>query len=656
MGTDASDNRIGTILRLSRLGGAVVLTVFGIVFHDRLHDTPYRAAEYAVFLSAYLLVGAPVVLGALRNIVRGRVFDELFLMSVATIGAIVIHQMAEAVAVMFFYAMGEYVQDLAVGRSRRSISSLLGLRPDSARLLAADGPLPVRPEEVAVGSTIEVWPGERVPLDGEVVDGQTSVDTSALTGESVPRMVGAGDGVLAGFVNGAATIRVRVTRPYAESSVARILELVETAAERKAPTERFFSRFAAVYTPIMVGIAAAVAFIPPLVVPGATLGVWVYRALVVLVISCPCALVVSIPLGYFGGIGGAARRGILIKGASFVDTLRDVRTVVFDKTGTLTRGVFRVTKVVTRNGFRSDELLRRASLAEANSTHPVAGALRDAWAATAPPSDPGSPAAAVTEVREERGYGVTATVDGRRIIAGSDRLLHREGIVHTDCEAEGTVVYVVVDSTYAGYLLVSDEIRPEAARAVTELRAAGVDRIVMLTGDNRHIAERVAREAGIDEYVAELLPEEKVAEVERISGELDSGKRLAFVGDGINDAPVLMRSDVGFAMGALGSEAAIEAADIVVLDDSLDRVPEALDIARFTRTVVWQNIVLALGVKAAFLALGAAGVASMWEAVIADVGVSLLATLNATRTLARRERRGHRERRRADAGVAVDRR
>jgi Cd2+/Zn2+-exporting ATPase len=623
---EQGDQRSGHTVRLLRLCLGLLLTGSGLLFQPALHATAYHWAEYLVLLSAYLLVGAPVLWSAVRNIIHGRVFDEMFLMSIATLGAIALHELTEAVAVMLFYAVGEYFQDMAVERSRRAVTSLMDLRPDTARIVDSGRPAEVDPREVAVDSVIGVLPGERIPLDGEVVAGESTVDTSALTGESVPRSIAQGDSVLSGFVNESGKIRIRVTKRFEESSVSRILELVEKADSRKAPTERFISRFAAVYTPIVVGIAAAVALLPPLLLPGALFADWIYRALVVLVISCPCALVLSIPLGYFGGIGGASRNRTLIKGANFIDVLNDVHTVVLDKTGTLTEGTFRVTRTVPRNGRSPEEVLRWAATAEAHSTHPIARSIRDAFTGDIDPD-------AVTEVQEEKGYGVTAAAAGHRILSGSDKLLHREGIEHSDCETEGTVVYVVLDGVYIGYLLIADELKAEAARAITSLRALQVERIVLLTGDNRHIAEHVARELGIGEYHAELLPEEKVAEVERLKGELPRGKRLAFAGDGINDAPVLMSADVGFAMGALGSDAAIEAADVVLMDDRVDRIPAALSTARFTRRVVLQNIALALTVKAAFLTLGVFGIATMWEAVIADVGVTLLAVLNAMRTL-----------------------
>ena len=733
-------------MRPARMGLAAALTVGGMVFEERMHAMPSPILEYAVFLTAYLLVGGPVVFRALVNILRGRVLDELFLMSAATIGAVVIHELPEAVSVMFFYAVGEYVQDLAVGRSRRSIASLMDLRPDSARIIDERGRASeVPPERVKVGAEVEVRPGERVPLDGEVISGTSLMDTSALTGESVPRSVSPGKGVLAGFVNDSATIRIRAAKPFAESSLSRIFELVEDAAARKAPTEKFISRFASVYTPVVVGIAVLAAFLPPLLLPGISLADSVYRALVVLVVSCPCALVISVPLGYFGGIGGASRRGILIKGANYVDALKDVAVVAADKTGTLTKGVFKVTRKAACDGFQPEDVLRLAAAAEAHSAHPIGASIRDAWrecagregasgragaarAGQAAGDEGAGPflsdaeefsgegasgragqAASVSagaaragqaaglpgirapdEVREEKGFGVIVQTGGRRIMAGSDRLMRREGIAFPDAlntrgkveerpdekadesadesagtrargrargradekaeakaEAKnalpadsapghaigGTVVYVAVNRVCAGYLVIADELKDEAAAAVKNLRSAGVERVVMLTGDNEDAARAAAGRLGLDGWYAGLLPEEKAAKVEEISAALPRGKRLAFVGDGINDAPVLMRADVGFAMGALGSDAAIEAADVVLMDDRVDGIPSAIRIARHTRSVVVQNICVALIVKLIFAALGAAGLAAMWEAVIADMGVSVLAVLNASRTL-----------------------
>lgn len=623
---DPVESRNKAVRHVGRIVLAMLLAGSGLVFRQQLQMTAFQWAEYLVFLSAYFLVGAPVLLSAVRNILRGRVFDEMFLMTVATLGAVAINELAEAVAVMLFYSVGEYIQSIAVGKSRRSISALMDLRPDTTRLVTESGVSEVVPETVGIDAIIEVRPGERIPLDGEIIMGNSLVNTSALTGESVPRLVASGDSVLAGFVNDSATIRIRVTKPYAESSVARILELVEAAASRKAPTEKIISRFAAVYTPIMVAIAAAVAFLPPLFIPGAVLGDWVYRALVVLVISCPCALVISVPLGYFGGIGGASRKGILIKGANYIDTLNDVSTVVVDKTGTLTMGVFRVTQTVPRNGFDAEELLRLAAAAEAHSSHPIAGSIREAYGKPPELQDGIS-------MKEEKGYGVIARVGKQEIMVGSDRLMHREDIEHTDCDIEGTVVYVACDRIYVGYIVIADELKAEAAQAMSDLHRLGVKQIVMLTGDNATVAAQTAKATGIDSWYAELLPEEKVAKLEELSAQLPKNEHLAFVGDGINDAPVLMRADVGIAMGALGSDAAIEAADVVLMDDRLDAISAAIRVAQHTQSVVVQNITMALLVKAGFLTLGAFGIATMWEAVIADVGVALLAVLNATRTL-----------------------
>jgi len=609
--------------QLLRLIVATVLFVVGSIFNRALHDTPYSLAEYIVLLSAYLLVGWPVLASAFENMLRGRLFNETFLMSVATIGAIAIHQLPDAVGVMLFYSVGEYLQDRAVDSSKRSIASLMDLRPDSARLIVGGERRVTSPAEVRVGEMIEVLPGERIPLDGEVIEGSSSVNTSSLTGESVPRRIESGSKVLAGFVNDEGRIVVRVEKRFDQSTAARILELVENAASQKAPTEKFITRFAAVYTPVVVAIALLVAFVPPLFVPGATLKEWIYRALVMLVISCPCALVVSIPLGYFGGIGRASRHKLLIKGSNYIDALTRVDAVVFDKTGTLTEGVFAVVDVVSRNGFSKDELLAWAAAAESHSSHPIARSIREA-------AGEGVPAA--EDIREVKGYGLVARVGDRRIAVGNDRLLHRENIVHTDCEVEGTIVYVAVDNVYAGYIVISDRIKKAAAKTVSELKALGVRTVAMLTGDDATVAARVAKEIGLDDYRAELLPDNKVSVLEEFMKDSRRKGAVVFVGDGMNDAPVLVRSDVGFAMGGLGSDAAIEAADVVVMDDDVARIPMALKIASFTRRIVIENIVLALAVKGIFIALGAFGAADMWEAVIADVGVSLLAVLNALRT------------------------
>ncbi len=609
---------------LVRIAVAGALFAVGTAFHDALHATPLSVAEYAVLLPAYALIGFPVLRSAFTGILRGQVFNEMFLMSVATAGAIAIHQIPEAVGVMLFYSLGEYFQDRAVAKSRRNISTLMDLRPDSARLVVDGRRETVPPASVAVGSLIEILPGERIPLDGSVTEGESYIDTSSLTGESVPRRVVPGDPVLSGCVNDEGKIIVRTEKTFAQSAASRILELVEDAAGRKAPTERFISRFAAVYTPVVVIGAALIAFVPPLLVPGASFADWAYRALILLVISCPCALVISVPLGYFGGIGGAARHKILIKGANYLDSLARSNTVVFDKTGTLTEGVFAVNRVVTRNGYTEDELLSWAAAAESHSSHPIARSIREACQAAAPTAE---------SVAEIKGHGVMARVEGHDVLIGNDRLLHRENIAHGDCDVPGTVTYIAVDGTYAGYLVVSDRVKANAAATVAELKALGVRRTVMLTGDDRAAAAKAAADTGIDAVYAELLPADKVERLEELLSAAPKGKTTVFVGDGMNDAPVLVRADVGIAMGGLGSDAAIEAADAVIMDDDIARVPHAIRIARFTRRVVVQNIVLAMAVKGAFIALGSFGAANMWEAVIADVGVALLAVLNSLRTV-----------------------
>lgn len=611
-----------------RLWVSGLLFLIGFLFHDQLHQTPHSWLEYAVLLTAYFLVGWPVIWKAVRNLLRGELFDENFLMTVATAGAIAIHQLPEAVGVMLFYAVGEYFQDQAVDRSRRSIKALLDIQPDYAHLKENGTTRKVRPQEVAVGELIVVKPGERVPLDGEVMSGESFVDTSALTGESVPRKVGAGERILAGMVNGAGLLTVKVTKPYGESSVARILHLVEEAGERKAPTEQYITTFARYYTPLVVGAAFLLAVLPPLVVPGAVFKDWLYRALVLLVISCPCALVVSIPLGYFGGIGGASRQGILIKGANYLEALTNTHTVVFDKTGTLTQGVFRVVEVVPRNGFTREELLTAAASAEVYSNHPIAHSLREAYGQEIP-SD------LVRDYQEIPAHGIRAVVAGKQVLAGNDRLMHREEIDHEDCTVQGTIVYVAIDRKYAGYIVIADELKADAKEGVARLKALGVERVLMLTGDDATVAARVAQEVGMDGFYAELLPEDKVARVEELLAEVPDRRRqkLIFVGDGVNDAPVITRADIGVAIRGLGSDAAMEAADVVLMDGAPSKLAQAIEIARRTKGIIRQNIGLALGVKAFFLLLGTFGVATIWEAVFADVGVTLLAVFNAARTL-----------------------
>lgn len=607
----------------------VVLFVGGLIFEEKLHNTPYSIGEYLVFIPAYLLSGWNVLTSAGRNILRGRFFDENFLMTIATLGAVAIHKLPEAVGVMLFFKIGELFQEFAVGRSRQSIRSLLEIRPDSANLKANGDIKKVSPETVAVGDIILVKPGEKIPLDGEIIDGNSQIDTSALTGESVPRTVKVGETVLAGTINQTGVLTVKVTKLFGESSISRILELVENARSKKAETEKFITKFASYYTPFVVFASLAVALIPPLFISGATNAdrfLWVYRALVLLVISCPCGLVISIPLGYFGGIGGAAKRGILVKGSTFLDTLTAVKTVVLDKTGTLTKGVFKVAQIVPTNGFSPTELMEIAAKVESQSNHPVAKSIMEAYGGKIDSSD-------VKDYEEIAGHGIRAKVNNQILLAGNDRLLHRENIPHDVCNAEGTVVHLAVDNRYAGYISIADELKEDAVQAIRDLKKAGVDRIVMLTGDNQAVAESVAKKLGLDSYLAELLPEGKVEAIEKLIDRSKKGDKIVFVGDGINDAPVLARADVGIAMGGLGSDAAIETADVVIMADAPSKVAEAIQIARKTHNIVWQNIIFAMLVKGIFIAFGAFGLATMWEAVFADVGVALAAIFNATRVL-----------------------
>ncbi len=606
--------------------------VAGIIYKEELHNTPYEIAEYFVFVTIYLLSGWGVLKTAALNIVKGQVFNEQFLMSVATLGAFAIHEMPEAVAVMVFYNVGEFFQDLAVHRSRRSIKSLLEIRPDHANLLSNGDVKEVSPEDIIVGDKILVKPGEKIPLDGEVIEGSSMLDTSALTGESVPRSVKEGEVVMAGMINKSGTLTVKVTKLFGESSIAKILDLVENATSKKAETEKFITKFARYYTPAVVFGAILVAVLPPLLVEGQLFSVWIYRALIMLVVSCPCALVISIPLGYFGGIGGASRRGILVKGSNYLDALTTVKTTVFDKTGTLTKGEFKVSEIITKNGYEESEVLRFAAYAEVNSNHPIAQSILEAYKNDVDQEKIGN----ITEIA---GHGIEAEVEGKIIIAGNDKLLHNKNIEHDVCDVEGTVVHVAVNSMYTGYIVISDTIKDDAVEAIKELKKLGVKRTIMLTGDNAFAAKSIAGKLNIDEVYAELLPEDKVSYIEKFISESSKGDKVAFVGDGINDAPVLARADVGIAMGALGSDAAVETADVVLMndtlssDDTLSSVPTSIRIAKKTRRIVWQNIIFALGVKLLFIIFAAFGLATMWEAVFGDMGVALIAILNATRVL-----------------------
>jgi Cd2+/Zn2+-exporting ATPase len=610
---------------LSFIIPAILLMVGGIVYHTLVHPPDYDVLEYVIFLLAYLLAGWGILGTAIKNIGHGRFLDEYFLMSMATVAAIAIGELPEAVGVMLFFRVGEFFQDLSILRARRSVKTLMQVRPDYANLVTDEGLTTVDPEAVNVGAIILVRPGEKVPLDGEVVEGDSMLDTSMLTGESVPRGVHPGDAVLAGCINGQALLSVRVTKKFGESSVAKIMELVEHAAEKKARTEKFITRFARYYTPIVVGSAVMVATIPP-IVTGDPFGDWIYRAAVLLVISCPCALVISIPMGYFGGIGGASRRGILIKGAQYLDVLAKVKTVVFDKTGTLTKGVFQVTSVVPAGTHSATELLHLVHQAEVHSSHPIAKSIIAACECGTEPSD-------IADYRVIPGSGVSARIGDCSIVACNDALLHHRDIAHEVCDVDGTGVHLVVDDIYGGHIVITDEIRPDAAEAVSQLRQEGVRRVIMLTGDSNDVAALVAAKLGLDDYHAELLPEDKVKAVADLETQHASDEKVAVVGDGINDAPMLARADVGIAMGGLGSDAAMESADVVIMTDHPSKLAEAIRIGKRTRGIVWQNIVFALGIKALFIGFGIAGMASLWMAVFADVGVALLAILNASRAL-----------------------
>jgi len=604
---------------------AIALFLAGIVLRY-IYPIGGAGLTLTLFATSYALVGWRVVRSAALNLIHGKLFDENLLLVIATAGAFAIREHPEAAGVMLFYTVGEYFQDLAVGRARRSVESLLSLKVDSAHRVSNSGTVDVPLEEVGIGDAIVVRPGERISLDGVVVSGRTTLDTSALTGESAPRRAGPGEEVLSGMLNLSDLLQVEVTKPVGESTLTRILELVEMAGARKAATERFITRFARVYTPAVVGLAVAIGVIPPLIGWG-SFATWGYRALVLLVISCPCALVLSIPLSYFGGIGKASRQGVLVKGSNFLDALAVVDVVAFDKTGTLTEGAFRVTSVVPADGWGEEDLLQLAAWAEEGSNHPIAAAIKAAYS-----GENGSEAVAQEEIA---GEGVVAKIDGKRILVGNDRMLHHFDIPHPRCDVPGTVAHVAVDGDYAGHLVIADAVKEDAPVAVRRLKDLGVRKVVLVTGDSAGVAAAVAERVGIDTWYAELLPAGKVGVIESLARESGSGAKLAFVGDGINDAPVIARADVGIAMGGLGSDAAIETADVVIMDDRPSKLADGIIIARRTKRIVWQNIVFALGVKIGFIGLGIAGRATMWEAVFADVGVALIAVLNAMRILKR---------------------
>lgn len=581
-------------------------------------------AKTTLLLAAFVVIGYDIVWTAIKNILHGEWFDEHFLMSIATIGAFGIGQYAEAVGVMLFYQVGEYFQSLAVNHSRRSIANLVAIKPTIANRLAADGTTEVvAPEAIQVGEHIVVKPGEKVPLDGVITTGDSYVDTSAITGESVPRAFHPGDELLSGTINQSGLLTLEVTKPYADSTVAKILDLVENASSQKAPTENFITRFAKVYTPIVVGIAAIMAIVPPLLF-GAPFGDWLYRALIFLVISCPCALVISIPLGFFAGIGTASKNGILVKGSNYLEALNDVQTVVFDKTGTLTQGNFSVTTVHSVDQ-QPDELLALAALVEQHSTHPIGQSI---LAANQTPLTK-----TLSDVQETAGHGISGQLNGQLLQAGKASWLQASGIATLTPSEVGTSVHVAYNNRYLGYIVIADTVKPDAQTAVAQLKHAGIRQTIMLTGDNQPVAQQVSDDLGIDSYQSELLPQDKVAAVAKLIEDRAANGKVVFVGDGINDTPVLARADVGVAMGGLGSDAAIEAADIVLMSDEPTKLATAISIAKYTRRIVWQNIIFALVVKGIFLLLGAFGIATMWEAVFADVGVTLIAILNALRIL-----------------------
>ncbi len=607
---------------------AAVLFGWQLFFEESSYVNPLGKWEMVIVLAGYLLAGWNVVTGAARTIRNGILFDENVLMVIATAGAIAIGAYAEAVGVMIFYKIGELLQNVSVARSRRSIRILLSAKPDRAWLKTASGFMSVPPEAVSVGDLILVKPGEKIPLDGTIVEGSSRLDTSALTGEPVPVSARVNDGVMAGQISINGALTVAVTRPFEESSIAKVMDLVENATARKAKTETFITTFARYYTPVVVAIAAVIALAPPLLA-GGDFQQWLYRALVILVISCPCALVVSIPLGYFGGIGRASKEGILVKGSNFIDALAAVKTVIFDKTGTLTRGVFHVNNVINLNGFSKKQLLEFAAAAEYQSNHPIAASILTAYRQRYGdlPTD------RISGHRDLSGQGVAARYDGHTVYVGNDHMLHTNDIAHHKCEFDNTVAHIAVDGRYAGYIAIGDRLRHDAESAVSDLRSQGVARVSMLTGDNQCAAEAVSRAIGLDDFTADLLPEDKVRMIEQLATKRSEDGKIAFVGDGINDAPVIARADVGIAMGGLGSDAAVETADVVLVNDSPTKVARAIAIARATRRIVWQNILLAFAVKGIFIAFGAMGLATMWEAVFADMGTALAAVANSTRIL-----------------------
>ena len=581
--------------------------------------------QIALFIISYIIVGGDVVKRAVKNIFKGQVFDENFLMSIATIGAFFIGEYPEGVAVMLFYQVGELFQSYAVGKSRKSIASLMDIRPDYANVKKGDELVKVDPDEVQIGDIIVIKAGEKIPLDGKVIEGSSMIDTSALTGESVPREVEVGSDILSGCININGVITAEVTKEFGESTVSKILDLVENASSKKSNSEQFITKFARYYTPVVVIIAVFLAIIPPLVIDGATFSDWIYRALAFLVVSCPCALVISIPLSFFGGIGGASKKGVLVKGSNYLEALAETEIVVFDKTGTLTKGVFNVQEIHPE-GVSKEELLELTAHAESYSNHPISLSLKRAYSKEI---DNGR----ISDVEEISGHGVIATVDGKKVMAGNIKLMKMMDIPYFKGELIGTIVHVAVNNKYIGYIVIADEVKEDSAQAIKELKAANIKQTVMLTGDNKSIGSKVAKELGLDKVYAELLPADKVEKLEELFSQKSKKGKLAFVGDGINDAPVLARADIGIAMGGLGSDAAIEAADVVIMTDEPSKIATAMKISKKTLKIAHQNIVFAIGIKIIVLILSAFGIATMWTAIFADVGVTIIAVLNAFRAL-----------------------
>lgn len=581
--------------------------------------------QIALFIISYIIVGGDVVKRAVKNIFKGQVFDENFLMSIATIGAFFIGEYPEGVAVMLFYQVGELFQSYAVGKSRKSIASLMDIRPDYANVKKGDELVKVDPDEVQIGDIIIIKAGEKIPLDGKVIEGSSMIDTSALTGESVPREVEVGSDILSGCININGVITAEVTKEFGESTVSKILDLVENASSKKSNSEQFITKFARYYTPVVVIIAVFLAIIPPLIIDGATFSDWIYRALAFLVVSCPCALVISIPLSFFGGIGGASKKGVLVKGSNYLEALAETEIVVFDKTGTLTKGVFNVQEIHPE-GVSKEELLELTAHAESYSNHPISLSLKRAYSKEI---DNGR----ISDVEEISGHGVIATVDGKKVMAGNIKLMKMMDIPYFKGELIGTIVHVAVNNKYIGYIVIADEVKEDSAQAIKELKAANIKQTVMLTGDNKSIGSKVAKELGLDKVYAELLPADKVEKLEELFSQKSKKGKLAFVGDGINDAPVLARADIGIAMGGLGSDAAIEAADVVIMTDEPSKIATTMKISKKTLKIAHQNIVFAIGIKIIVLILSAFGITTMWAAIFADVGVTIIAVLNAFRAL-----------------------